>query len=113
MGKTRSRRVVTYERVLLTFNDDILDAFLLGFGTALALAPLVLLAEFGKHQWPHGLDDARQSWVVAFQEPCIGIGGTVEVDAYFEHRVLRDPQVSSYRRHVGRWFVVRNGRDRG
>jgi hypothetical protein len=84
----------------LTFNDDILYSLLFRFGTASAFTPLVFLSKLWEHKWSYGLNDAWQCWIIAFQQPCLSVRGSVEIDADLEDRMLCNPQVASEWCHV-------------
>jgi hypothetical protein len=72
-----------------TFNNDIFHAFLLA-ALALALASLVLFAEFWKNQWSNTFEDPGKNWVSRVKKPTFCQGWIIEVDPAFNHRVLRN-----------------------
>jgi hypothetical protein len=82
-----------------TFDHDILDTFFLRLPCA-AFSPFILFSQFGQYEWSYSFDYAWKRWVVAFQQPCLGICWTIQINADFKDRVLCDAQVSSEWGHV-------------
>jgi len=87
--------------VQLTFNDNILHSLLFRFGTTSAFTPLVFFSQFGQYKRSYGLNDAWQCWIIAFQQPCLSVGRSVEIDADLKDRMFCNPQVASEWCHVG------------
>jgi hypothetical protein len=67
------------------------------------LSPRILLFQLRQHKRAHSVDDAGKDGRALVQQPALGVGGVVGVDAAFEDGVLGYAEVAADGGHAGGW----------